>query len=74
MFKKGLIRYYFKGLEMSSESCTVRQQDPKTLAVLRDNDEQIVEFVRCGPHWLLKGHSSKNDLLYGSRFLEATND
>lgn len=55
---------------MSSEKCTVRQQDPKTLVVLRNIDEQIVEFIRCGQHWLLKGHSSKNDLLYGSCFLE----
>ena len=70
MFAKGKICYYFKGMQMSSDRCSVRQQTDTDLVVLRDNDEQIFEFVRRGKNWLLKNHSEKNDALYGSCFIK----
>lgn len=57
-------------MQMSNDKGSVRQQTDTNLVVLRDSDEQLFEFVRFGKNWLLKGHTEKTDLLYGSRFIE----
>jgi hypothetical protein len=69
MFAKGTIQYFFKGQQMSQETATVRLQDKDSISVLRDGDQQIIDFDRCGPYWLLRGHSTNKSLLYGSRFV-----
>ena len=68
MKQRGTIHYKFKGMAMHLEPATVVEQDGDVLIVDREIDKQLVEFIKSGSSWLLKGNETHNSLLYGTCF------
>lgn len=66
---KGTIFYKFKGMQMHPEPATIVEQEGDKLTVDRTVDRQLIEFVKNGSSWLLKGHATPNSLLYGTCFI-----
>jgi hypothetical protein len=68
--KKGNIQYYFKGMKMRVEPASVfNYTSNDTMVVIREADDQPIEFVHNEGNWLLKTVVSKNDPLYGTQFV-----
>lgn len=68
--RKGTIRYSFKGMQMQNEPATVvDSSDQNMIAVCRDVDGQILNFVLNNGSWLLKGNTTQTSLLFGTLFV-----
>lgn len=68
-FSKGSIKYYFKGMQMQSESAKVVDSTSHGITVSRDCDDQLIEFVLQNDKWLLKNNTTPNSVLFGTRFV-----
>ena len=67
---KGFIRYSFKGMQMQNEPATVvDSSDQNIIAVRRDVDGQILNFILNNGSWLLEGNTTPTSLLFGTRFV-----
>lgn len=65
--RKGFVQYYFKGMQMSKEWGVVVDQDATLITIKRDDDDQLLNFVKNKDKWLL-ANSLKSPML-GTEFV-----
>lgn len=66
---KGKIQFYFKNMQMHPDRATVVLKEDNLLTVARDEDGQLFNFKSVKGRWLLKTALTKNNPLYGTRFI-----